>query len=208
MISMKSSILAKKFFKAFENYYNAASILENKSNEIELVDIIYPAAYLLRHSAELLLKSLICSYATEQSIIIKNKRTYLNTLTEEIYLEGHSLLTLYYNLLKVGSSRLLTEIPEDKELIKMLKSFEKKDKTGEYYKYPISVKNPSSKIKMFKINEIEVSPDLGKSQNLNIMIDDEKVFVAKGYDREIRENIVLLGDIINKLIVYYNGNQV
>ena len=75
------------------------------------------------------------------------------------------------------------------------------------FRSPISVKNPSSKIKMFKINEIEVSPDLGKSQNLNIMIDDEKVFVAKGYDREIRENIVLLVDIINKLIVYYNGNQ-
>lgn len=66
-------------------------------------DIIYPAAFLLRHSAELLIKSLICDYALEQKAVFEKNGIFININSEIIKLDGHSLLELYDKLIKLAS---------------------------------------------------------------------------------------------------------
>lgn len=199
---MKTSTLSKKFFKAYQNYFNATEILLNGINYMGFPDIIYPAAFLLRHSAELLIKSLICDYALEQKAVFEEKGIFININSETIKLDGHSLLELYDKLIKVASSSLVILIAKDLKLRNKIKIFDKSDRTGEYYRYPVSKKEPSSKMKMFNLDDSGIAPDLAESINFGLLVGDGNPMILHELDEEVLANISDLNEIINELAVF------
>lgn len=199
---MKTSTLSNKFFKAYQNYFTASNLLLEGINYMESPDVIYPSAFLLRHSAELLIKSLICDYVIERKVIFEKTGTYVNTNNEKFKLEGHSLLGLYDLLIKVASSSLVTLVSNDLKLRNKIKRFDKSDRTGEYYRYPISKNAPSSKIKMFSMDHSGIVPDLAKPMNFGLLVGGKNPVILRQLDEKVMKNIIDLNEIIDELVIY------
>lgn len=200
---MKTSTLSNKFFKAYENYFRASKLLLDNINYMNSPDIIYPAAFLLRHSAELLIKSLICDFVNEQNILIDKRRgIFLDVNGNKHKLEGHSLLFLYDELIKIASSNLVPLMNKDFKLRKKIERFSKQDNNSEYFRYPISKNSRSSNVVMYSLAESDIAPDISKTMNINVLTGTDNPILIKNLDKKVHSNIKLLNEIIDTLINY------
>lgn len=200
---MKITTLAKKLFKAFQNYFSASELLLDANNYRYSSDIVYPSAFLLRHSAELLIKSLICDFANDHNIIIDSKKgIFLDVNGIKHRLEGHSLLSLYDLLMKISSSNLVPLIDENPNLRKKIERYNNHDNNSEYFRYPISKNSKSSKTKMFSLGESDMAPDISQRMNVTILTGLDEPIVLKNVDKGILTKIELLREIIEMLLKY------
>jgi hypothetical protein len=200
---MKTTTLAKKLFKAFQNYFSASEFLLDAINYRYSSDIIYPSAFLLRHSAELLLKSLICEFVNDQNIIMNNKKgIFLDVNGNKNRLEGHSLLSLYDVLLTISSSNLVPLIDENPNLRKKIERYNNHDNNSEYFRYHISKNSKSSQTKMFSLGESDIAPDISQRMNVTILTGLDEPIVLKNLDKGVLTKIGLLREIIEMLLKY------
>lgn len=200
---MKTTTLAKKLFIAFQNYFSASEFLLDANNYRYSSDIIYPSAFLLRHSAELLLKSLICEFVNDQNIIMNNKKgIFLDVNGNKNRLEGHSLLSLYDVLLTISSSNLVPLIDENPNLRKKIERYNNHDNNSEYFRYPISKNSKSSQTKMFSLGESDIAPDISQRMNVTILTGLDEPIVLKNLDKGVLTKIGLLREIIEMLLKY------
>jgi len=196
---MKTSTLSKKLYQASSNYLDAARLLCDNLDYKKTHNIVYPAMFLLRHSAELMLKSLICDFLKDQTVLINNKGIWYEFNGEKRKIDkDHSLLKLYAELLDIGSGYLVPLLSNDQNLRKDLELFSKYDATGEYYRYPISKSGKSSKTKMYSIGESSLAPSIAKGSRINILPSEDSVII-KNLDEKVFTNISRLIRIINML---------
>lgn len=205
---MRTSTLSKKFFKAYQNYSTASELLFNSFSYMESPGIIYPTAFLLRHSAELLMKSLICDFVNDQNVFIdKKKGIFLDVSGNKHKLEGHSLLSLYDELIKIGTSYLVPYMDKDVMLRKKIERFSKYDDNSEYFRYPISKQHKSSIVNMYSLGKSDIAPDISRTMNINILIETDEPIVLKNLDRSVHSNIRVLKEIIDMLLIYSRHNK-
>lgn len=196
---MKTSTLSKKLYQASINYLGAARLLCDNLNYTKIQDIIYLTMFLLRHSAELILKSLICDFLKKQTVLINNKAIWYEFNGEKRKIDNdHSLLKLYARLLEIGSGYLVPLLSDDPNLRKDLELFSKYDDTGEYYRYPISKSGKSFKIKIYSIGESNLAPSINKGSRISILSNEDSVII-KNLDEKVFTNINRLIRIINVL---------
>lgn len=200
---VKTTTLARKFFMGYQNYFHASEFLHNTLNYKDFPHIIYPSAFLLRHSAELLIKSLICDFVNEQNIIIDSKKgIFLDVNGNKNRLEGHSLLSLYDVLLKISSSNLVPLIDVNPNLRKKIERYNNHDNNSEYFRYPISKNSKSSHTKMFSLGESDIAPDISQRMNVAILTGLDEPIVLKNLDKGVFTKIGLLREIIEILLKY------
>lgn len=193
--------LSKNFYDSHVNYYQSSLFLYQLSNDFESKNVIYPASYLLRHSLELLLKSLICYYAEDQKIEINKDGIEIFSHSLSFKLEGHSLLDLYDRLIKI-TNNIVRLIEPNKNLRKMIVDITNIDKTSEYYRYPISKNIEVSKQNKYTVTSDEVVPDLSLNEDTFILTDGNVTFVIDDYDEKVDKKFQLMITIKDELIKY------
>lgn len=192
---MKNTTLSKKFYNNGLNYYEAIKILKTQILYSRDSFVIYPLLYLERHIVELFLKSLII-YSSSKCDVNNKILIEWNNQTFDIS-KTHSLKILLEKFIEIQTSTRLIPIYDDKieEINRIIISFDQIDKTGEYYRYPISKSGQISKFKLFKT--LDDVPKFKSNMN-NYWIFDFR----EGANKEIR-----IVKLLDKKTLYF-ANEV
>jgi len=146
---MNSKQLSKRMCYVSKNYFDSAMILEKNLFVCNNNNIIYPIVYLLRHSLELILKSLILQDINLQHIDIKKPVIYYSRLKGKNFdiSRTHSLVVLFDRLVDIDNAKIedydqLVGFHKDtiKELKNLFSTIDDIDYNGDMYRYPISKK--------------------------------------------------------------------
>lgn len=208
---MDNLVLSQQFLNHSKIYYDAALIIEHQYIEHNNPNVFYPFLYLLRHSFELTLKSLILSSVHNQDIDVE-KMLVITSISKKMNFKlskTHSLLNLFDQIRviyknKVDDNQVLLSIfdGEDMDLIRThLVKFNLIDLQGDYFKYPFTSRgrDTPSKVWSDKYNDIagEITPDNQGWLLFYGKDNDEEVIFVNGLDESamaIRE--ILLKDLI------------
>lgn len=199
---MEKNDIVNAFFISSNNYFDAGILIIENIDYASKPNVIYPAAFLLRHSAELLLKSLICDYSSQDMIIMSKSELIVRVNNINFNLETHSLLNLYDKLLEVASLGLFPLIEKNNKLRENLIKLDKIDGNGVYYRYPVSKKSPSSKTIPYIISGHDIAPDLSSIEDKGLLIGFKDPLAIEELDVHVFENIEKLTEIIVELRDY------
>lgn len=135
------------------NYYESATLLDETILTGNNYNIIYPVVYLLRHSLELIVKSLILQEVDNQKINPSKPEVLYNQNAKKFDISRtHSIRVLFDKFVEIQESKVtngqqLFGYDENllKELSNVINKIDKIDHTSDIYRYPISKsgkKNP------------------------------------------------------------------
>ncbi len=150
---MRSKDLSKRMVIVSYNYYQSATLLDETILTGNNYNIIYPVVYLLRHSVELIVKSLILQEVDNQKINPSKPEVLYNQKTKKFDISRtHSIRVLFDKFVEIQESKVtngqqLFGYDENllKELSNVINEIDKIDHTSDIYRYPISKsgkKNP------------------------------------------------------------------
>ena len=150
---MKNKDLSKRMVIVSYNYYESATLLDEKILTGKNYNIIYPVVYLLRHSLELIVKSLILQEVDNQKINPSKPEVIYNLNAKKFDISRtHSISVLFDKFVEIQESKVtngqqLFGYDENllKELSRVINEIDKIDHTSDIYRYPISKsgkKNP------------------------------------------------------------------
>lgn len=143
---MKSKDLSKRMLIVSYNYYESATLLDETILTGKNYNIIYPVAYLLRHSLELIVKSLILQEVDNQNINVSKPEVIYNHKTKKFDISRtHSISVLFDKFVEIQESKVINGQQlfgyDDsllKELSRVINEIDKIDHTSDIYRYPIS----------------------------------------------------------------------
>ena len=135
------------------NYYESAVLLDETILTGKNYNIIYPVVYLLRHSLELIVKSLILQEVDNQNINPSKPEVIYYQKTKKFDISRtHSISVLFDKFVEIQESKVISGkqlFGYDETLLKglsgVINEIDKIDHTSDIYRYPISKsgkKNP------------------------------------------------------------------
>jgi len=208
---MNNIVLSEQFINHSKIYFDAAFLIEHEFVESDNPNVFYPFMYLLRHSFELMFKSLLLSSVDNQDINIEKMEVITSILEKTIFKlsRTHSLLILFDTIRgiymnKVEDNKVLLSIFEgkDMDLIRThLVKFNVIDLQGDYFKYPFTNKGVRTPSKIWDGISDNIAGEITPDNQGWLLFDDndatEKVSFINGLDEQtmlFRE--LLLKDLI------------
>ena len=195
--------IVKRYYDLAYNYHLSAIYLWG---EIIHAPYIYnPTIFLLRHTAELLLKGLIINENTKLNpmadislIRIQEKTTQRNINS------AHSLFYLWNNFKQLNKYNHL--IPcytsqEEHTIDKVIKFFNDRDSNSTTFRYPFSKQGKPIIIEPIDLNKTGIAPELGAVPPTIIRRGDKVCIVKKGV--RYLDQTQKLFDVIELLFQFY-----
>ena len=183
----KTVLLKKK--KVLQDYYNLAFDYHMGAvtlwKDIVPSDHLFsPAVFLLRHSIELLLKSLIINEAVSDSYFDSSHSIVLTLGGKNRKIDSiHTLMPLWeaYKDLSL-SHRLILEFSDNEADIlgNSFSYWDKKDENSTYYRYPFSKDGYSNKVEPIDIALADVAPSIGRKSPVIISNGSDVRHIKKG----------------------------
>lgn len=203
--------ISKMFYDDSKRYYKAAQLLTGSQARDEDDQLLLtPIFFLLRHSTELILKSLIIKF-NESSINFEVSKFVPHfedgTLSKRQLLNIHSLKDLYSFLKYEIKNNNLFDIFNEKEsklIVKVINEVDGIDNKSDYFRYPISTNNRKHKRHFVSMSEDGIAPEINKGYFLFIFGDNDnnKVISFKANEKYIKL-VDNLSKIVNIFIEKY-----
>ena len=172
----------KQFYNLAFDYHKSAVSLWG---QILFEPYIYnPTIYLLRHTAELLLKGLIVrknleinSNADISQIFIQdnNSKKNINSL--------HSLFCLWNGFKQLNKDNRLLPLynaEQERFIDSQIKVFDEKDVNSTTFRYPYNKQGESIVIEPLHINDDEIAPEIGKTPPKTVIFEGKIYVIRKG----------------------------
>lgn len=195
--------IVKRYYKLAYDYYLSATVLWGQI--INAPYIYHPTIYLLRHTAELLLKGLIIDEKLKltstldiSKITIQENNACKNINTV------HSLFYLWENYKQIHKENRLVPcftIKQEQAIDKVIKFFNDKDFNSTTFRYPYNKQGKAIIIGPLDFNSSGKTPELGTKPPTIIQCGDTVCVIKKGI-RYISQTQKLF-DIIDLLFQFY-----
>lgn len=161
---MDSLKLSKNFYLAALNYYMVYSAVESSDDFFYNPNLIYPIAFLGRHTLELFLKAALLFNVPRQEV---NKNMIIKGNKNQDYKFGmHSLKDLLNRVIEESSTnKLFSEFSGFEKELDIIEEYDKNDKNGETYRYPFSQDGNLNEIKFVDNINYEIAVDISEINN-------------------------------------------
>ena len=177
----KKKVLQDYYNLAFDYHFGAVTLWKDIVPSDHLFS---PAVFLLRHSIELLLKSLIINEAVSDSYFDSSHSIVLTQGGKNRRIDSiHTLMPLWEAYKDFSLSRRLILEFSDSEADIIENTFSYWDKIDEhstYYRYPYSKDGCSNKVEPLDIELADVSPEIGRRSTVIISNGSDVRYIKKG----------------------------